>query len=399
MEFIKNAQVLIPALSGLAVTVWNGDDQVLQQFERNNCFSSQFQPLYTVEGLLRFFKKKDDSGIYDVSDALDTHVVFIKIKEQWIILGPYVLSAWDDRTANILLATIGAQEEMCLPYKNYRCKLPYTEKLVAINIAVILLMNTVGNTPPREIEEIAMSSNMQEKALTEISQLFEEYSIVNKRYELEEQLLDAVANGAATEAITRLRELNTLLPGLRVWSDELKSRIEGASIVRTLLRRAAIQGGLTPIAVDSISQDYAQQLHAISDISKIQGLLEHQIVDFCQAIRANNKNSYSIYVKRAVQYIELHMSQPITAEELSSLSNISKAHFSEVFRKETGYTVKEYIMINRCKRAAELLENGQLQIQEISRYVGYEDNNYFVKKFKKVMGMTPREYRRIKTFY
>lgn len=399
MEFIKNAQVLIPALSGLAVTVWNGDDQVLQQFERNNCFSSQFQPLYTVEGLLRFFKKKDDSGIYDVSDALDTHVVFIKIKEQWIILGPYVLSAWDDRTANILLATIGAQEKMCLPYKNYRCKLPYTEKLVATNIAVILLLNTVGNTPPREIEEIEMSSNMQEKALTEISQLFEEYSIVNKRYELEEQLLDAVANGAATEAITRLRELNTLLPGLRVWSDELKSRIEGASIVRTLLRRAAIQGGLTPIVVDSISQDYAQQLHAISEVSKIQGLLEHQIVEFCQAIRANNKNSYSIYVKRAVQYIELHMSQPITAEELSSLSNISKAHFSEVFRKETGYTVKEYIMINRCKRAAELLENGQLQIQEISRYVGYEDNNYFVKKFKKVMGMTPREYRRIKTFY
>ena len=399
MEFIKNAQVLIPALSGLAVTVWNGDDQVLQQFERNNCFSLQFQPLYTVEGLLRFFEKKDGSSIYDVSDALDTHVVFIKIKEQWVIIGPYVLSAWDDRTANMLLATIGAQEEMCLPYKNYRCKLPYTEKLVAINIAVILLMNTVGNTPPREIEEIAMSSNMQEKALAEISQLFEEYSIVNKRYELEEQLLDAVANGAATEAIARLRELNTLLPGLRVWSDELKSRIEGASIVRTLLRRAAIQGGLTPIAVDSISQDYAQQLHAISDISKIQGLLEHQIVDFCQAIRANNKNSYSIYVKRAVQYIELHMSQPITAEELSSLSNISKAHFSEVFRKETGYTVKEYIMINRCKRAAELLENGQLQIQEISRYVGYEDNNYFVKKFKKVMGMTPREYRRIKTFY
>ena len=399
MEFIKNAQVLIPALSGLAVTVWNGDDQVLQQFERNNCFSLQFQPLYTVEGLLRFFEKKDGGGIYDVSDALDTHVVFIKIKEQWVIIGPYVLSAWDDRKANMLLAAVGAREEMFLPYKNYRCKLPYTEKLVAINIAVILLMNTVGNTPPREIETIEMSSNTQEKALAEISPPFEEYSIVNKRYELEEQLLDAIADGAATEAIANLRELNTLLPGLRVWSNELKSRIEGASIVRTLFRRAAIQGGLTPVVVDSISQEYAQQLHAISEVSKIQGLLEHQIVEFCQAIRANNKNSYSIYVKIAVQYIELHLSQPITAEELSSLSNISKAHFSEVFRKETGCTVKEYIMINRCKRAAELLENGHLQIQEISRYVGYEDNNYFVKKFKKVMGMTPREYRRMKTFY
>ena len=80
MEFIKNAQMLIPALSGLTVTVWNGDIQVLQQFEKNNCFSLQFQPLYTAEGLLRFFEKKDDSRIYDVSDALDTHVVFLRSK-------------------------------------------------------------------------------------------------------------------------------------------------------------------------------------------------------------------------------------------------------------------------------------------------------------------------------
>ena len=53
----------------------------------------------------------------------------------------------------------------------------------------------------------------------------------------------------------------------------------------------------------------------------------------------------------------------------------------------------------RCERAADLLQNSQLLIQEISHYVGYEDNNYFSKIFKATMGVSPLEYRRRKTFY
>ena len=64
--------------------------------------------------------------------------------------------------------------------------------------------------------------------------------------------------------------------------------------------------------------------------------------------------------------------------------------FVRLFGKETGKTVNQYIMQLRCERVAELLQNSQLLVQEISSYVGYEDNNYFAKVFKNVMAYLRR---------
>ena len=60
-------------------------------------------------------------------------------------------------------------------------------------------------------------------------------------------------------------------------------------------------------------------------------------------------------------------------------------------------TITQFISQLRCTQAAELLAENRLSIQEISAYVGYIDNNYFVKVFKKQYGMTPSEYRIGKT--
>jgi YesN/AraC family two-component response regulator len=65
-----------------------------------------------------------------------------------------------------------------------------------------------------------------------------------------------------------------------------------------------------------------------------------------------------------------------------------------VFKKETGWTMTEYIALMRCKKAARLLKKTDLPVQEISSYVGYSDNNYFVKVFKKIYDLTPSEYRK-----
>ena len=73
------------------------------------------------------------------------------------------------------------------------------------------------------------------------------------------------------------------------------------------------------------------------------------------------------------------------------------------FRLEIAYmkcdatmfeTMTQYIASMRCKKAANLLKKTNLPIQEISSYVGYSDNNYFVKVFKKNYDMTPTEFRK-----
>ena len=399
MDFIDHAQIMIPAMTGLAVTVLDNNGQAFQLFEREYCLSPQLQPLCTAAGLQQFFDKKDGSRIYDISDTLDTRVLLMKIQERWVVLGPYVVTPWDENAAKVLLVKVGAQESMRLPYKVYRCKLPLVQHELAVHIAVLLITHTVGNEPPREIETIDMLVGSGLADRPQISQTFEELTVVNKRYELENQFMEAIAQGKTAKSLDLFREIFLLVPGLRYNSGDLTDQIAGAAILRTLVRRAAVQGGLTPVLIDAISQEYAQQMHRALDDTTINDLMERHVVAICEAIRANRKNDYSAYVKRAVQYIETHLSQPISVETLCQLNGISRKHFVHLFSKETGKTVKQYIAQARCECAAELLENSQLLVHEISSYVGYEDNNYFAKIFKSVMGVSPQEYRKAKIFY
>ena len=61
--------------------------------------------------------------------------------------------------------------------------------------------------------------------------------------------------------------------------------------------------------------------------------------------------------------------------------------------------MRQYIAQARCECAADLLENSQMLVQEVSHYVGYDDTNYFARVFKEIMGISPQEYRKKKSFY
>lgn len=399
MLFVEHAQIMIPALSGLAVTVWNGASQSLKEFEKRFCFLPDIQTLYTEKGLLSFFEKKDGGRIYTVSDALDTQIIMIKIDEQWVILGPYVTSVWHETGAKVLLASCGAGDSFLLPYKLYRCGLPVLEQGFAVRTAVLLLTNTVGNLPPRELETIHLAAKDASQIQPRISEQYDEIELVNQRYALESQIEEAVYRGKTTEALRLVREMLLHASGLRYVTDDMKDQIAGAAILRVLVRHAALRAGLMPVVIDSLSQEYAQKMHRAVDEQQMHELIEQYVVAFCFVIRANNKSNYSVYVKRAVQHIETHLSQPISIDALCRLNGISRRHFVHLFSKETGKTVKQYIAQARCERAVELLENSQLPVHEISSYVGYEDNNYFTKIFKSVVGVSPQEYRKLKTFY
>lgn len=394
MEFIRHAEIMVPMLSGLSMTVWEGEDGPLRAFEGRFCFLPGQQRLYTRQGLLDFFAKKDDSRIYVLEDALDTGMVLVQIRACWVLLGPYVTTEWEEGRAKVALARCGLGEAQHLPYKLYRCQLPLVERGYAIRIAGMLLANTTEYTVPREMERICLQPERTPAAPVQLGEQYEALELVNRRYSIEHQFMEAVSRGRATEAIRLRQELGKATQGLRFLGKGMQDQITAAAMQRTLVRQAALQGGLAPVVVDAVSQEYAQKMHAATGQEQLDQLLLAYIDTFCRAVRNNNKSNYSLYVKRAVQYITLHLSEEIPVETLCQLSGISRRYFVELFGRETGQTVKQYIAHARCRRAAELLANSSLQIQEISHYVGYEDNNYFAKVFKQVMGMTPQEYRR-----
>lgn len=96
-------------------------------------------------------------------------------------------------------------------------------------------------------------------------------------------------------------------------------------------------------------------------------------------------------IKQAIGYIKSNFAQRLTLEEIANAVNLSKYYFAREFKKATGMTVVAYINEIRCRSARRLILSNQLSISEVAALCGFENNSYFSKTFKQVMGCLPSE--------
>lgn len=106
----------------------------------------------------------------------------------------------------------------------------------------------------------------------------------------------------------------------------------------------------------------------------------------------NSRNSKSI--RAAVKYIEDNFQKQITLDELAEVVHLNPVYLSALFKKETDRTLTDYIIDIRIQHAKELLRTTFLSVQEIVDKIGYKDNRYFSRLFRKNVGIYPTEYRK-----
>ncbi len=112
-------------------------------------------------------------------------------------------------------------------------------------------------------------------------------------------------------------------------------------------------------------------------------------------ISENSGSQYTPPIRSAVNYIRLHYSEPISLQDAASQAELSPNYFSELFKKETGQNFSDYLTACRIGQAKKLLRESDCNISETAAQVGYSDVRYFGKLFKKKVGVTPGEYKRI----
>ena len=81
-------------------------------------------------------------------------------------------------------------------------------------------------------------------------------------------------------------------------------------------------------------------------------------------------------------------------KSLAAMCYISPSYLSNLFKRETGTTLIDYINTQRTQRAAHLLVDTKQSVAAIAAQVGILDVNYFARLFKKSLGQTPTQYRR-----
>lgn len=93
------------------------------------------------------------------------------------------------------------------------------------------------------------------------------------------------------------------------------------------------------------------------------------------------------------KYIADNISLKIQREELAKIVYLNPDYLTKLFRKQMGVTLGEYILQKRLALAKQLLLNTNLSILDISERVGITDASYFIRTFKKQIGVTPQQYR------
>jgi transcriptional regulator GlxA family with amidase domain len=112
------------------------------------------------------------------------------------------------------------------------------------------------------------------------------------------------------------------------------------------------------------------------------------------AVFAGQRQHYDEEILKSQIYIENHYSTNISIDQISAISNTGKRNFIRRFKAATNNTPLEYLQRVRVEAAKKALENADYQLDEIMNMAGYEDIKTFRMIFKRLTGLSPRDYRK-----
>ena len=109
---------------------------------------------------------------------------------------------------------------------------------------------------------------------------------------------------------------------------------------------------------------------------------------------AVQEKSYSDTVTKMIAFLSVHYNEKNVLTDFCEENHYSMPYISRCFKAETGLTVQKYIQKIRIEKSCELLLGTNLPIQQIAHEVGYEDTKFYHQLFRRMLDMSPREYRK-----
>ena len=172
--------------------------------------------------------------------------------------------------------------------------------------------------------------------------------------------------------------------------DTIKARILELIV---LLSRAAVEGGADVEEIFGLNYKYLSTIHSFKTVEELTHWLSKIMIRFTDCV-FNFKNIKHVdVIYKAINYIKQNYMKKITLEEVASHVYLSPSYFSKIFKDDMKCNFNTYVNRIRIERSKQLLLQDTLNLADISNMVGYEDQSYFSKVFKRVVGITPGRYR------
>lgn len=351
--------------------------------------------LYNRFNSLNIKKELSQRQLVHLQYSLGLEIMYIPIdKDNYIVAGPFssnFLSA--DEIENRLL-NAGLTITPAL-YHFFASSLPVlpTDKKEAL----LQLLFYSFDIPEEYQKKLLLYVPAENNIYSECNKLlaFAEHEKMFYRYKESLAIAKYVSEGDYTKCMEVLKTALAYQIPHQYSHDDLLNETITAARVGSLFYFAAIKGGLPPLEAEQI---YTKSIHDIlcaENTDSVRTINRSMLYNFCNAVKNNSTNHYSTFVQKIANYLSLNGSDELKLDELSDIFKKPIHLLEKEFRKETGFTIKQYHRKVKLQLAAALLQETNLPVHQIALQTGFLDSNYFSRLFKQCYNCSPSDYRSI----
>lgn len=208
-----------------------------------------------------------------------------------------------------------------------------------------------------------------------------------------ERLLEKVKANDTAGIEPSIRELFSSFAEQLLTVEAVQAQV--AHLEMTLCRLLAEMNGDPATLMNELQKEYGE-LGSLGDYFMLgkyaDGLCRQTAVYLAELHSANEGNT----IFNVIQYVDLEFRNKLQLQELARQFHMNSAYLGQLFRKETGRSFSEYLNEKRIEAAKGLLKRTQLKISDIALQVGFSNTDYFIDKFKLIVGVVPSVYKNAK---
>lgn len=238
-----------------------------------------------------------------------------------------------------------------------------------------------------------MRRDIQRK-ISQINMERRELELPHNPYDQEQRECLSIEQGDREALKKALAEKRTGTMTGKLADDPLRSAKNIGIVILTLASRAAIRGGMDPETSFTIEDAYAQQIEKLQTEEEIDRVArEAEFYYTAEVAKLRQARRDDDLTARCKTYIQQHIQEPLRLSGIAKAFRLSTDYLSAHFSQITGMPLKEYILQEKARQAADLLRYTDYPINVISSYLSFSSQSHFGQVFRKYMGMTPKIYR------
>ena len=206
----------------------------------------------------------------------------------------------------------------------------------------------------------------------------------------EKELLSKVRTGSIQEVKGLVNELI----GYVLFSEggKLESMRIRAIELTTLLSRVAMDGGANADSVYQLNGKFLSLINQEQDLDELCILLQEVAEGFMSAM-FYEKDKGNAYIRKALRFIADNYFEHLELAAVADFVQLSPSYFSSLFRQVVGMNFREYLCSVRVEESKRLLLSTDFALADIAVSVGFPDQSYYCKTFKRIVGISPGKFR------